>query len=560
MRYASICSGVGSCRLASATLDWECAFFAEIDPFASAVLAHHYPGTPNYGDFTQIENDHGPIDLLVGGTPCQSFSVAGKRAGLDSPNGNLAIEFARLAQRLGARWIVWENVPGVFSSRSDDGSSDFDTFLGVLEDVGYSTSWTVLDAQHFGVPQRRRRVFVVGYLGDWRPPAAVLFDSESLSGHSAPLRETREETPRGATERPGIRGGEVIASLDLANLGSGGNTGHRDPSEATICLDTGGNIGVAGTLGGGAGERGWSPDTDRMTFVPTTANSLNARDGKGADPGRSVSNDVAHALTGEGADASEDGTGRGTPLVTHALDVPLTPYTPELADPICANEARTSSHAGNNPRARNVVAYQCQGTNVGEAGTLRGGNGNTSGGVPFLPVAFSSKDDGGDASEVSSTLRAMEFDGSHANGGGQVAVAFAQNQRGELRTSDVMTSLGQGGGKPGEGYPAVAFQEAQTGVREYANAGTLRANGPGHDPVGTRIREGMQVRRLTPLECEKLQGYPPGHTLVPYRGKPAADGPRYRAIGNGWAVPVVRWIFERLDTVERATASSRPID
>ena len=136
MRYASICSGVGSCRLASSSLDWECAFFAEIDPFASAVLAHHYPEVPNLGDFTKIENEHGTIDLLVGGTPCQSFSVAGKRAGLDSPNGNLAIEFARLAQRLRARWIVWENVPGVLSSRSDDGSSDFDTFLGVLEECG----------------------------------------------------------------------------------------------------------------------------------------------------------------------------------------------------------------------------------------------------------------------------------------------------------------------------------------------------------------------------------------------------------------------------------------
>jgi DNA (cytosine-5)-methyltransferase 1 len=132
-------------------------------------------------------------------------------------------------------------------------------------------------------------------------------------------------------------------------------------------------------------------------------------------------------------------------------------------------------------------------------------------------VAFTCKDYGADAGDIAPTLRSMGHDGSHANAGGQVAVAF---------------------------------QESQTGCREYESAGTLRSNGPGHDPVGTRIREGMAVRRLTPRECERLQGFPDDYTLVPYRRKAAADGPRYRAIGNSMAVPVMRWIGERIQIVE----------
>ena len=181
-------------------LGWEPAFFSDIEKFPVAVLQHHYPDVPCHGDFTDItEDDYGPIDLLVGGTPCQSFSVAGLRGGMDDDRGNLALEFIRLAQRKRPQWLVWENVPGVLSS---NGGRDFGSFLGALAEIGYGFAYRVLDAQYFGVAQRRRRVFVVGYLGDWRRAAAVLFERESLSGNPAPSREEGEKVAPAVTTGP----------------------------------------------------------------------------------------------------------------------------------------------------------------------------------------------------------------------------------------------------------------------------------------------------------------------------------------------------------------------
>ena len=191
MRYGSVCSGIEAATQAWHGLGWEPAFFSEIDAFPRAVLEHHHPDVPCHGDFTSIkEDDYGAIDVLVGGTPCQSFSIAGLRGGLDDDRGNLALEFIRLAQRKRPQWVVWENVPGVLSS---NGGRDFGSFLGALAEIGYGFAYRVLDAQYFGVAQRRRRVFVVGYLGDWRRAAAVLFERESLSGNPAPSREEGEK-------------------------------------------------------------------------------------------------------------------------------------------------------------------------------------------------------------------------------------------------------------------------------------------------------------------------------------------------------------------------------
>ena len=200
MRYGSVCSGIEAATQAWHHMDWEPAFFSEIDAFPCAVLQHHYPDVPLHGDFTDIKDDeYGPIDLLVGGTPCQSFSVAGLRGGMDDERGNLALEFIRLAQRKRPQWVVWENVPGVLSS---NGGRDFGSFLGALAEIGYGFAYRVLDAQYFGVAQRRRRVFVVGYLGDWRRAAAVLFERESLSGNPAPSREEGEKVAPAVTTGP----------------------------------------------------------------------------------------------------------------------------------------------------------------------------------------------------------------------------------------------------------------------------------------------------------------------------------------------------------------------
>lgn len=179
LTYGSVCSGIEAASVAWHPLGMQPAWFAEIAAFPSAVLGHRWPAVPNFGDFTRIGHEitAEPIDVLVGGTPCQSFSDAGGRAGLDDPRGVLALEFLRLAARLRARWLVWENVRGVFSA--DDGAA-FATIVGLLVKLGYGVAWRMLDLQFFGAPQRRRRVFVVGYLGDWRPPCAVLLERPSM--------------------------------------------------------------------------------------------------------------------------------------------------------------------------------------------------------------------------------------------------------------------------------------------------------------------------------------------------------------------------------------------
>ena len=415
--------------MAWAPLGWSAAFVSEIEKFPCAALAHHFPDVPLHGDFTTIEeNEYEPIDLLVGGTPCQSFSIAGLRGGLDDDRGNLALEYLRLAQRLRPKWLVWENVPGVLSS---GGGRDFGSILGGLVELGYGFAYRVLDAQYVrvdgfarAVPQRRRRVFVVGYLGDWRRAAAVLFERESLSGHPAPSRKARERIADsltvGANQCSGFSGDfvEEVATT-LAE-----SSGHARPGD---------NIQSVGYL------------------IPAVANPLTARMHKGInttmDEGQTM---VAHALRAEGFDASKDGTGRGTPLVPMAFDAKQSEVCiyGDRAAPI-----DTQSHS-------QAVAYSIMPMNSGKDYKAR-------------------------ETEVSQPIMA----------GGPV------------------------GGNQGGDYVAAAA-----------------------------------VRRLTPTECERLQGFPDNWTRIPYRGKDAdacPDGPRYKALGNSMAVNVMRWIGQRIDAVEK---------
>ena len=194
LRFLSVCSGMEAASVAWEPLGWKAVGFSEIEPFPCAVLAHRFPNTPNYGSLTEYQSwplEPGSIDLLVGGTPCQSFSVAGLRKGLADPRGNLALVFLGLADKLKPRWIVWENVPGVLSS---DGGRDFGSFLGALEQLGYGWAYRVLDAQYFGVPQRRRRVFVVASLGGRDVAASVLLEPESVCWNPAPRRKKGQAT------------------------------------------------------------------------------------------------------------------------------------------------------------------------------------------------------------------------------------------------------------------------------------------------------------------------------------------------------------------------------
>lgn len=437
MNYLSLCSGIEAASVAWLPLGFQPIAFAEIDPFACAVLAHHYPGVPNYGDIRRYQEwPDAAVDVLMGGTPCQSFSVAGQRAGLDDPRGDLALVWLAAARRHAARWLVWENVPGVLST---NGGRDFGAFLGTLARLGYGFAWRVLDAQFFGLAQRRRRVFVVGCAGNQAAAAAVLFERASLLGHPAPRREARQNP---------------TAAL-AARTRSGGGLG-------ADCHCDGGLIpGIARALTS-SNER---IDAETETLL------------------------VTHALSADGFDASEDGTGQGTPLVPVAFD--------------CKASTRNSLAHG----------------------------------------------------DVAPTLRAMQHSASHASGGGQIAVAFAQNQRHETRVMPVAGALAAESGMKQQSY-VLAVRGRDEGRRleirddELANALVTPNGGRDGIGVGALMTPTLQVRRLTPVEAERLMGFPDGYTQVPYRGKPAADGPRYRALGNSIAVPVLAWIGRRIALVD----------
>jgi DNA (cytosine-5)-methyltransferase 1 len=515
--------------------------FAEIDPFCCWLLRsryrasrpHHMPGPNdapdrneakrraaairnivalpadgdviNAGDFTKIgAEDVGAIDLLAGGTPCQSFSIAGKRAGLDDPRGNLTIEFARLADRLRPTWLVWENVPGVLSI--DDGRT-FGAFLGMLVQLGYGLSWRVLDAQYFGVPQRRRRVFVVGHLGNWRASAAVLFEFAGLSGYPPPRRESRKDLAPTLSART-HGGGGLGTDFDLdggliGDLAFGGNntSGPIDVSTAAnACATASGRI-----------------DFETETFI-------------------------VHSLSSEGFDASEDGTGRGVPLISGTLS---TRY------------GGASGRDLSDSSAILPVAFNLRGREggampeVSESVSLRA----SAGGSTNSYIAFSAKDHGADADEIAPTLRGMGHDASHANGGGQLAIAFTLH--GSDGTTTIASSTDVAGSLRTRAPGSIENSSTTAVLQEQSVASPLTASyGKQVDSSDASsgspnlLHAPMAVRRLTPRECERLQGFPDDYTLVEYRGKLAADGPRYRSLGNSMAVPVMRWIGERIAAVD----------
>lgn len=501
MRYGSVCSGIEAATRAWQPLGWEAAFFSEIEAFPSAVLAHHYGsnmpgeplaknGIPNYGDFTKIGADAGPIDLLVGGTPCQSFSVAGKRLGLDDPRGNLALEYLSLARRLRARWIVWENVPGVVSSVTDeeDGEggvqsgiegreagdewieeSDFATFLSFVRECGYGFAYRVLDAQYvrvdgFGraVPQRRRRVFVVGYLGDWRRAAAVLLEPQGMRGDSAPRREQGKRVAPTIASRP-TGGGGLGTDFDL----DGGLIANDWPAQVSPTLDT-----YYGDKMGLEDQRIFNQRGGK--FVPGPI-AFNSRE----DP--EVTWDRAGAL----GSSSPQSQAIATPVAFRDVAQALTSNYGKQAD---------NSDTALGP---NIVAHAIQ------AGALRENPNSGPDGV-------------GVQEGISYTLEARSE---------VQAVAF------DMR--------GREGGAQFEGPHDTANIRAASG-------GSSKSY----------VAQEWAVRRLTPTECERLQGFPDNFTNVPWGKKDTSpDGPRYKALGNSMAVNVMRWIGRRIEMVEKITGS-----
>ena len=391
MKYLSICSGIEAASVAWHPLGWQPVGFSEIEKFPSAVLKHHYPEIENYGNMQQFKQwpiRSGSIDVLVGGTPCQSFSIAGLRQGLADARGNLTITFLAMAKKYQPDWVVWENVPGVLSDRTNA----FGNLIAGLSEFGYHCAWRVLDAQYFGVPQRRRRVFVVASLGKQRA-AKVLFEPESLCRDLTPCRPSQEKVADGVAGCLGAR----MRSTDLDNHGA------------------------------------YIPE-----WPAQTAATLNAAFGS------KQGLEDQHALGGASLfvqDCYVMESGQTNATINKNVAPPLT----------CLRDE---------------------------------------------PILFKA----------------------HAFG-----TAKQQDISGTL-TAKMLTSLG-----------AYSVEEGAI----------VSDRGPGAMQTG--------VRRLTPTECERLQGFPDNYTRIPYRNKSESDcpdGPRYKALGNSMAVPVMHWIGKRIAMVE----------
>lgn len=522
MKFGSVCSGIEAASVAWQPLGWKAQWLAEIEPFPCALLAHHYPDTPNLGDMTKYmewpTDDKHAIDLLCGGTPCQSFSVAGLRKGLDDPRGNLMLTFGAIAAKYRPEWLVWENVPGVLSS---NGGRDFGSFLGMLGQLGYGFAYRVLDAQYFGVAQRRRRVFVVGCLGDWRSAAAVLFERHSLQGHPAPIRQAGQGTAHG-----------LAPSLTASGRGveRAGETRGQDPVVAVPH--------VAPTLTSGPSSpasHGKKSGTDREVFIPVPhaqiSPALKARDGKGPSSDGDGDGDgailvpmLAHSLRGEGFDASEDGTGRGTPLVPVCFDTTQITSAANYSNPKAGDPCHPLAAQAHVP----CIAFpeRMSGTQCASTADLAPSMG------ALNPTAIAFQERGradGPNLEIGGDLA---FALTAPNGGGR---AQERNVLAPAYTTKLHNTTNNQAGK--------VYQEYTTALD--------RSSPP------PALLTAMQVRRLTPMECERLMGFPDGYTNVPHRGKLAADGNRYKALGNSWAVPNVRWIGKRIDQVASLLAEKQ---
>jgi DNA-cytosine methyltransferase len=545
IRYLSVCSGMEAASVAWHPLGWTPVGFSEIEPFPCAILKHRFPNTPNYGSLTEYTSwplEPGAIDLLVGGTPCQSFSVAGLRKGLTDPRGNLALTFLGLADKLKPRWIVWENVPGVLSS---NGGRDFGSFVGALGQLGYGWAMRILDAQHFGVPQRRRRVFVVACLGDWRAPAEVLSLREGLRGYLETGNKKRKSvTPdAGASAAAGrwLDGGQVSQTLD-AVLAKGQTMPEKNRFPAVLtpvvidraAFNQGQNAQYEPHIGESEvmdtlvskgphavgvpfrkSKRACST-TDNETLVPADAsNTLNNFDLGDTRTTHAVvqhqmPGSVAPTIGASGPPYSRTGNER---VEAEALAITFAPHIVQASElrlrgqiteqDTCPTLLANTKSGDNDPLAVQAITFQ--------PGNLR-------------------REAGADPSfTTTTTLKASAGDQTP-----HVAYPVVP-----LDGMNLLSRLGDCGEKH-------SMQNFDNGDPSF----TLRKGGSQHG-----VLTPMAVRRLTPNECYRLQGFPDNWGNIPWKGKPegqAPDGPQYKAAGNSMAVPCMRWIGERIAAVDAA--------
>lgn len=480
MKYVSIFSGIEAATVAWHPLGWEPLAFSEIDPFPSTVLQHHYPDIPNLGDITKIDWSPyvGAADIVVGGSPCQSFSVAGKREGLAGASG-LMFEYIRAVRELRPRWFVWENVPGAFTSERGEA---YRQLLSEMDALGYGLAWRVLDAQFFGVAQRRERVFLVGSLGTMRC-AEVLFERESLSWDHQSSRQKRQALTEEAQERVGE------ADHDSGCLNPG-ETQSRRVYPAS---------GVYPTLS----TRENSGQSQESVFLCQTTQT-------GSNGKLVKQDDVMNTLD------------RTNSTAVAALDFKVKP----VAFPY-----------NQGAKARSLGISEI-------SPTLKTDHNPT--------VAF--------ASNQRDEVRELEVAGALAAQPGikqQTYICRADGQANAMTSVDMAPTLTSHAKKdPPLIYPAEDSIGEGALIQRDMSA-TLSTHNIQTPITGGREKRGLTVRRLTPRECERLQGFPDDYTDIPYRNKEhAPDGPRYKALGNSMAVPVMRWIGERIRTVEEAAETT----
>ncbi|WP_131207521.1 DNA (cytosine-5-)-methyltransferase [Bifidobacterium longum] len=547
MKYVSIFSGIEAATVAWHPLGWEPLAFSEIDPFPSTVLQHHYPDIPNLGDITKIDWSPyvGAADIVVGGSPCQSFSVAGKREGLAGASG-LMFEYIRAVRELRPRWFVWENVPGAFTSERGEA---YRQLLSEMDALGYGLAWRVLDAQFFGVAQRRERVFLVGSLGTMRC-AEVLFERESLSWNHQSSRQKRQALTEEAQERVGeadhdsgcLNPGETQsrrvypASGVYPTLSTREKSGQNQESVFTQFGDD-----VAGTL---TSRYDSSPCVDRGANVVVDERDkvFLCQTAQTGSNGKLVKqDDVMNTLD------------RTNSTAVAALDFNPTDARLRYANDDVSQTLTARARTGGNQ----VPLVQVQP-------------------LVFNPNAGITEKGGGFAlsEDVTPTLKTDH----------NPAVAFASNQRDEVRELEVAGALAAQPGIKQQTYICRADGQANA-MTSVDMAPTLTSHAkkdppliyPAEDSIGEdaliqrdmsatlsthntqtlitggREKRSLTVRRLTPRECERLQGFPDDYTDIPYRNKEhAPDGARYKALGNSMAVPVMRWIGERIHMVEEA--------
>jgi len=518
MNFISLCSGIEAASVAFGPLGWKAIAFSEIDKFACAVLTHHYPAVRNYGDMSRFrewpEEVFAFADAVVGGPPCQAFSVAGARRGLADARGSLTLVYVELLdhadairKKYGKPPVValYENVPGIFS----DKTNAFGCLVGGLagEDVQAippgkrwtdagcvygperAVAWRCFDAQFFGLAQRRRRVFVVASARKGFDPAQVLFEWDGVRRDTAPSREARQFAPTIPARSLGGGGLGTDFDCDGGLIQAYGGNNQSGPIDVATARNA---------CASASGRMDFETETFLVAPVATAIRTANT-----SANGHGISDELAHTLDGaQGQCVAFD-----TTQITSAANR----SNPQPGDP--CHPLAAGAHAP-------AIAFAIQ------AGALRTNPLSGPGGI------------GVQAGHAYTLEARAEVQA--------VAIAFHPTQD-PISSTDGTTHCMGTGSSQGNATIAVAVQASQSGVRINDTVGTLDAN------YGSRRHNGvmqeMQVRRLTPTEAERLQGFPDCYTAIPWRGKPAdqcPDGPRYKALGNSWAVPNVRWIGERI--------------